>query len=177
MALINRITRLFSADLHAVIDRLEEPHMLLKQSVREMEEALGLDRQQLKALQQQQTLMAERMQDLESSICKINDELDVCFTAENESLARVLIKRKLESQQLDTALKSKHKSQTQTIVELQSRIDDHSPRLVAMQQKLELLAEETPQQYAEPGWSPTSITISDADVEVALLGEKQQRSR
>lgn len=176
MALINRITRLFRADLHAVIDQLEEPHMLLKQSVREMEEALGCNRQQLKTMQQQQALLTERIRELETAIGKIDEELDVCFTADNESLARVLIKRKLESQQLYTSLNSKHNSQAKTIAELQARIDDYGPRLTAMQQKLELLAEEMPQDNSEPTWSPTTITISDADVEVALLREKQQRS-
>lgn len=36
MALINRATRLFRADLHAVLDRIEEPDILLRQAVREM---------------------------------------------------------------------------------------------------------------------------------------------
>ena len=38
MALINRISRLFTADMHAVLDRLEEPDVLLKQALREMED-------------------------------------------------------------------------------------------------------------------------------------------
>ena len=42
MALINRMTRLFTADLHAVLDRLEEPDVLLKHAIREMEDELAL---------------------------------------------------------------------------------------------------------------------------------------
>ena len=38
MALINRMSRLFTADVHAVLDRIEEPEALLKQAIREMEE-------------------------------------------------------------------------------------------------------------------------------------------
>ena len=41
MALITRVARLFRADLHAVLDRIEEPDVLLKQAVREMEEELA----------------------------------------------------------------------------------------------------------------------------------------
>ena len=40
MALINRMSRLFTADVHAVLDRIEEPDVLLRQAIREMEEAL-----------------------------------------------------------------------------------------------------------------------------------------
>ena len=38
MALITRFSRLFRADLHAVLDRIEEPDVILRQAVREMEE-------------------------------------------------------------------------------------------------------------------------------------------
>ena len=34
MPLINRVSRLFRADLHAVLDRIEEPDVLLRQAAR-----------------------------------------------------------------------------------------------------------------------------------------------
>ena len=40
MALINRVTQLFKADFHAVLDRIEEPEQLLRQSIRDMEDVL-----------------------------------------------------------------------------------------------------------------------------------------
>ena len=45
MVLISRISRLFRADLHAVLDRIEEPEALLRQAIREMEELLAQDEQ------------------------------------------------------------------------------------------------------------------------------------
>ena len=36
MALVNRLSRLFQADFHAVLDRIEEPDLQLRQAVREM---------------------------------------------------------------------------------------------------------------------------------------------
>ena len=36
MPLIDRFARLISADLNAVLDRVEEPQVLLQQSIREM---------------------------------------------------------------------------------------------------------------------------------------------
>ena len=38
MALINRVSRLFKADFHAVLDQLEEPEQILKQAIRDMED-------------------------------------------------------------------------------------------------------------------------------------------
>ena len=176
MALIHRITHLFRADLHAVIDQLEEPEMLLRQSVREMEEALEGEQRRLKIQQQQQNQLSSRLQELADAISNINEELDVCFTADNEALARVLIKRKLEHQQLHKTLAAKQQELLEEINQTQQRIDEYAPRLEAMRQKHELLVEDSQQENinAEPQWPLNTVT--DADVEVALLREKQKRS-
>lgn len=179
MALINRLTRLIKADLHTVIEQLEEPIMLLKQSVREMEEALQEEQQQLKQLQHQLSKTTTHSQTIKSSISETNEELNTCFDAGNEALARLLIKRKLEAQQRQKALNSRESDIQQAIEQHQQRINEQQPRLEAMQQKLELLATEASQQISEPpstnNWPATTIT--EADVEVALLREKQQRSQ
>jgi phage shock protein A len=43
MALITRLSRLFQADMHAVLDKIEEPELLLRQAIREMEEFIATD--------------------------------------------------------------------------------------------------------------------------------------
>ena len=52
MALVNRISRIFSADLHAVLDRIEEPEVLLAQSLRETADAVAADERRLAALKE-----------------------------------------------------------------------------------------------------------------------------
>ena len=47
MAIVNRIRRLFRADVHAVLDIIEEPEAILKQAIREMQEALDWKRARL----------------------------------------------------------------------------------------------------------------------------------
>lgn len=175
MALMNRIARLFKADFHAVIDHLEEPDVLLKQSVRDMEEVLQQERQTLKGLHHQQGKLNDRQRELEDTITTIDDELNTCFDAADEALARVLIKRKLECRQLHKLLTAKRTSLKQQIDQMQALVDEHAPCLAAIQQKLALVCEEAPRQDAEQSWFPTAIAVTNADVEVALLREKQQR--
>ena len=50
MAIINRVSRLFTADIHAVLDRMEEPVVLLRHCIREMEEELADSERRVKAL-------------------------------------------------------------------------------------------------------------------------------
>lgn len=175
MALITRFTRLFRADLHAVLDRVEEPDVLLKQAVREMEEDTARDEHHIKVLTRVLGQVNARQSDLKQSLDQIDDEMDVCFDSGKDDLARALIKRKLEAQQLLKVLSRKHQSLLDSVTELKSRFDQNRERLHAMRQKAELLAEEDTCHREQP-WTVPHITIRDEDVEVAFLREKQQRS-
>jgi len=175
MALINRLMRLFKADFHAVIDQLEEPYLLLKQSVREMEAVLQLDQQQLEGLQHQQLKLNDRIKSLSDDISGFDDNLTVSLNAHNDNLARALIKRKLESLQLQKILVEKQNALTADIDQVKNRINKHAPNLESMQQKLELITEEISDRETNIPSTPFVTTITDADVEVTLLREKQQR--
>jgi phage shock protein A len=175
MAIINRISRLFRADLHAVLDRIEEPDVLLKQAVREMEDNLANDKQRLKLLDNEQIQLLHRHSDLCQTLEQLNDEIDVCFDSEKDDLARSLIKRKLETQRLHKLLERKQEVLTTNITNLQKRINENQTRVAAMQQKLELLSEDNNQTTHDDVWYTPDINVRDDEVEVAFLREKQQR--
>ena len=96
MALITRISRLFRADFNAVLDRIEEPDVLLKQALREMEEDVHSDEQQMKSLLNDYSQSEVKIMDLEQNIEQVNHELDICFESDETELARSQVKRKLE---------------------------------------------------------------------------------
>ena len=96
MAILNRFARLLTADIHAVMDRLEEPRAQLQQALRELDEAqlLGASRvrqieQQLSALQQQQVALDEQQANCQR-------ELDLCLAATQEALAKKVVRRQLQ---------------------------------------------------------------------------------
>jgi len=175
MALITRISRLFQADFHAVLDRIEEPDVLLRQAVREMEEELASDEHRSKRLQHEQRQLMTRESELDQSLQEIEKELDSCFDAGNDELARTCIRRRLETQRFGRHLARRHKALRETLDDLNSRIRENRARLESMRQKVELLAGEE----ARPAddWSIPEITVRDEDVEVAFLRERQHRSR
>ena len=177
MALITRVSRLFQADFHAVLDRIEEPEVLLRQAVREMEEELARDQQRNKILQHEQRQLGTRESDLKQSLHEIEDELDTCFEAGNDDLARAWIKRKLEAQRSGKNVSRQRETLRETLEELNSRIRENQARLESMRQKAELLAEENVRDRPADSWAIPDITVRDEDVEVAFLREKQHRSR
>ena len=62
-----------------MLDRLEEPEVLLKQAVREMEDELAGEEQRFRMLQHDQGELAKREADLERSLKELDEKLDVCF--------------------------------------------------------------------------------------------------
>ena len=96
MALISRVTRLFRADLHAVLDSIEEPELLLRQAVREMEEEVDRQQQRARILGQRRELLKGREAETEAFLNGLEEQLDVCFDAGNDELARTQVRRRLE---------------------------------------------------------------------------------
>ena len=175
MALITRVSRLFRADLHAVLDRIEEPEVLLRQAVRDMEEELAQEQQRCKLLSHEHQQLGVRGADLEQSLETIESELDVCFASGAEELARTLIRRKLETRQRLKTVVRKHTALELDLTALQDRVSEHRTRLENLRQKVELLVEEAPGGLPEEAWDTPETGVSDADVDVAFLREQQNR--
>ncbi|MGD8926413.1 MAG: PspA/IM30 family protein [Thioalkalispiraceae bacterium] len=176
MALINRFSRLFRADLHAVLDRIEEPVTLLKQAVREMEDDVTQDERNLKILQHELGQIPVLEEELENSLKELQLEISLCLDSDNESLARSVIKRKLAGQQRARRLRQQADEIKREVATLTSRLANNRSRLSAMQQKLEILEEDSSRSHAATEMRDMDITITEDDIEVALLKEKQARA-
>lgn len=177
MTLITRVSRLFRADLHAILDRIEEPEVLLRQAVREMEEELARDAQRVKVLHHEHGQLIARERDLEQSLGEIEEGLNVCFESEKEDLARALIKRKLEAQRFIKVLSRKREALEETLAGLNAQLGENRARLDTMRQKAELLAEEETCGHPEDSWPTPDTSVRDEEVEVAFLREKQKTNR
>lgn len=175
MALINRLTRLFRADFHAVLDRIEEPAVLLRQAIREMEDALACDEQRNKLLQQEHGQIIAREGEIEHALDEIEEELDVCFESGKSDLARALIKRKLEAQRFGKVLVRKRKALEQTLTDLDSRLQENRTHLEGMRQKAELLSEAEAMPRSDEYAMPPEMAIGKEEIEVAFLREQQRR--
>jgi len=176
MALITRVSRLFQADVHAVLDRIEEPDVLLRQAVREMEDELTHDERRLKLLSHEHHQLTARKTEVDQSLNEIDQELDVCFASSEENLARAVIKRQLEAQRVRKFLVAKCEAVANTLAELSRRLDENRARLHNMRQKAEILARDDDGYPPDRAWTMPDIMVRDEDVEVAFLREKQARS-
>ena len=173
MALINRMSRLFTADVHAVLDRIEEPDVLLKHAIREMDEELASSEQRVRQLEHERDALADRHGKIQASLTELLSQLDVCFANSNDELARKVVKRKLETEKLGQHVAERSASITKELAERRALVDEQRERLDVLRQKAELLA-------AAPSgggdeWGRASFTVGEDEVEVALLRERQAR--
>lgn len=180
MALITRISRLFTADLHAVLDRIEEPQAQLKQAIREMEESCTRDQQRLRWLTQEREQLHTQHTELEAGLRQLDEELDVCFRLAKEELARGLTRRKLHARRQQKAVASSMAEAGKNLEQLRLQVEENSSRLELMRCKAEVLVDDTREtdgsRSRDYPWPDCDAAIGDDEVEVAFLQEKQRRA-
>ena len=171
MALINRMSRLFTADVHAVLDRIEEPDVLLKHALREMEEELARGEQRVRAANDEHEALGERQQRAQALLGELAEQLDVCFESGNDELARKVIKRKLETERLERHVAERRAALAKELAALRAALDEQREQLDVMRQKAELLTTAG----AGDDWSKAELAVGEAEIEVAWLRERQKR--
>jgi phage shock protein A len=172
MALINRMSRLFTADVHAVLDRIEEPDVLLKHAIREMEESLAQSEQRLRQLEHERDALGERQLKVQALLAELGTQLDVCFASGNAELARKVLRRRLETERLGKHAADRRATVDKALSEHRKLTDERREQLDVMRQKAELLA--TAPSGGEE-WGKTELAVGDDEVEVAFLREQQRR--
>jgi phage shock protein A len=175
MALVTRLSRLFQADFHAVLDRIEEPDLQLRQAVREMQFALDQDQQRLQLLQHESTQIDKACATAATSLKSFDEELDICLAAKKDDLARDLIRRKLSHEKQLQALQQQSASIDVQRRHLVKQIDEQNQQLTSMKQKLELLVSDD--DHLAGGNFNQADAIRPEEVEIALLREKERRAK
>ena len=93
MSILSRMFRLCKADLHGVMDQIEDKRLLLKQYLREMENALKQKQTRQSALnhtrRQIQNDLLQRRLELE----KLEKELDLAIRKDKDDIAKMLIRK------------------------------------------------------------------------------------
>jgi phage shock protein A len=177
MALITRISRLFHADMNAVLDQIEEPELLLKQAIREMDETLIQNKRQFKLQEYDQQQLIHKADELEQSLNELEQQLEICFKSEKDDLAHLLIKRKLETKQYIKALAGKIANSEEKTSQLKTQLKKHQTQLDSLKQKAQLFNQENTVNADSSGWDMPSFSVQDEDVEIAFLHEKQKWSQ
>jgi len=173
MNILTRISRLFKADIHGILDSLEEPEIILKQAVRDMQDEIDKATISISAFTQQLERLQQKQKNLSEHIQTQHQQLDFCFSENNTELCKSIIRKKLQA---ELSLKELNQLLTNTSEEKQKKItetEEHKEKLQAIRDKLALFTEQTEINETTPVSTPNS-TVSHDDIELAFLYEKQR---
>lgn len=182
MTIITRMSRLFKADFHRVLDHIEEPEALLRQAIREMQINLDTAQINLSKSEQRNQELTGRLTELEQSIEDIDTQLDLCFESKKEDLARGLVKRKLEANALKKQLDGQQLKLNQSINQQQEAFAQNQLSFEHLRQKADALTTHEIGCSGDTSCFDSVLAdsgctrVQDADVDVAFLHEKKLRS-
>jgi len=177
MAVITRISRLFRADFHAVLDQIEEPELMLRQAIREMQDDLAVREQRIRVAANEQAELQVRKDDLAVTLTDIEDQLDLCFASQKPELARNLVRRKLETQRHAKYLASRESATDKYLCEQRAMLDEHRMTLDGLRQKAEIFTRGSREPAGSAGAEAfdRDLVVSEDEVEVAFLREQNKR--
>ena len=178
MTLMTRITRLFKADLHGILDDLEDPQEVVKQARRDMEEDIAQQEQRLGQLEAVQERLEREAQELAETLAGIERQIALCFIADNELLARKLIRKRLETAHRGRSV-ARAQAETRAQYETLARnLALHRQQLAVVIQQLACLGDRRQDRSGTVAGAPacqSGHVVTDDEVEVAFLEEKQRR--
>jgi phage shock protein A len=93
MAILTRIFQLFKADIHGVMDQIEDQGLLLKQHLRDMQESLVQKETQLKKMGTARDQAQQEFQMGKKETDNLESDLEVAIKKDRDDIARMLIKK------------------------------------------------------------------------------------
>jgi len=175
MAIVSRLSRLFVSDVHAVLERLEEPELVLKQSIREMEEALQAQQLRLQRGCASLRRMHRRAEELERRLAELDSQLDVSIAAGRVDTSRAIVRRKLECKAQAELIQRRSSELEEQVDALREGVTRRTAELDALREKAQLVCEREECPAGDAGSPEPASVMNDQDVEAALLREIEQR--
>ena len=178
MGVLTRIIRLWNADLHGVMDQLEDKSLLIKQCMREMEHQLQQKKARLEAVRQSCAQIRQELAAAGERQARTAQDLALALRKEKDDIARALIRKRLARQaelsHLDGRLRNLE-NEEQTAARIISQQEAHYERLklkaAAYCRQAEQRAETQMAPWCEGALAPDLPT--EQEVELELLRSKE----
>ncbi len=178
MGLLSRIIRICQADLHGVMDHIEDRDLLLKQHLREMQTAMAAKQARIDQLEETARTAQRQLTGYARQLKTVEEELDQAVARDKDAVARRLIRKRRSLQQCAANLDNQIRDLTATLAEARERraaqtmtYDELRLRVAAVQERsrrgLSLAAP------LGGGLMPGQLEPSDEEIDWELLQRKE----
>ena len=178
MAILTRIYRLFKADIHGVMDHIEDQGLLLKQHLRDMEESLVQKEAKLK---QMCFMRDQAQQDYDKGINESNgleQDLEVAIRKDRDDIARMLIKKLKPLAHIQSERGSHIDRLNHETKQFKEDIELQRLQYEQLRQQAANFFHRTEKQNKDHGWPAMQADfgvhdLSDEEIELELLQRKE----
>jgi phage shock protein A len=181
MGIMTRLLRIFKADIHGVMDQLEDRSLLLKQYLRDMEEALEQKDSRLGRVVAARNQAQQASEKYRLEIEKLEQDLAVAIKKEKDEIARLLIKKIIPLTKIRDGVRHHLDNLDQEIDGIKECIDQQRMQYEHLKHQSRQFfhkAEQDAWQKSDPIIDPNNISeaLSDEEIEIELLQRKEALS-
>ena len=178
MGIMTRVLRLCKADVHGVMDQLEDKELLLKQYLREMEDSLDRKERQISALSQRQSGLIRQIDDHQGEMNRIENDLDLAIQKEKDDIARMLIRRRRTLESACRHLQTQMEMYAQEETTLTATLANHRLQYDTLKVKADVYCQKTRQSPFSAQTNPVSgegcpIDPTQEEIELELIQRRE----
>lgn len=140
MGLFKRISDIITANLNEMTEGLEDPEMMLRQAVREMEQSIADATQETAKVLANEKLLVKELASNRQQALDWQAKAEKAVNSDDDGLARKALARKQEHQKLVTALEDQLKHTQETTKTLKHQLDGMQAKLAEAKRNLATLS-------------------------------------
>jgi len=171
--LFDRIATLLKADAHGVIESLEERSLLLKQCVREAENALNSTRARLEVVRDDAKRLREALASAEEQASGFDEDVTLALAGGKNELARFAARRLLAQQRTAETLRAQLAERGDEERALAERIDVQQAQFESLRARVRAELARRTDAPESGAWVPEPA-VADEEVELELLRRRQK---
>jgi phage shock protein A len=122
MGILSRAIRLCKADLHGVMDQMEDKELLLKQHLREMQAVIAGRQARIDQLEDAMGMAQRDLTRYNKQIQALEEDLDLAVARDKDDIARMLIRKRYPMRQCIANMETRLKNLTAELAEEQQRL-------------------------------------------------------
>ena len=178
MAIIARIVNIFKADIHGVMDRLEDRRLLLKQHLRDMEEVLHHKEAKLRKMTADQNQRQKDLAGYRQQWEALDHDLMVALRKNKDDIARMLIGKMKPLENMCADLTRQLEASNEEMMQFRNDLQQHRLRYEQLKYRTAEYFHKIPIQQGEKDViDPVSAggceAPTDEEIELELLKRKE----
>lgn len=174
MGLFKRVGDIISANLNEMVDRFEDPEKMLRQAVREMEQAVASALDGAVRVIANERLLARQLDEQRGLLERCRQRAEEAVRAGDDDAARRALLRKVEHAKLVDALSDQHAAAEAAATRLRRQIDALRVRLAEARRKQAALIAR--RRAADAHWK-LAETINSVTVDESAFNKFDRMSR